>query len=156
MESDNDAKDTSPDEGPDQGVGRAQTQTQGVQLMSLMMKYFKTAGFLLSVWTLGYFRFSSSWILLALFFYIGNEEFRKGKDAKRSFSRDAAVRTEQRAILARVDELPAWVSSETSLLRSCYYYRKLSYESSLPFLTLKASDPRATVRHNILQSVLLK
>lgn len=115
MESGKDASGNSQDQDPGQSVRPAQTETQGVQLMSLLMKYFKTAGFLLSVWTLGYFRFSSSWILFALFFYIGNEEWRKGKDSKRAFARDAALGNEQRAILARVDELPAWVSSTTSL-----------------------------------------
>ncbi|KAK2179487.1 hypothetical protein NP493_487g01004 [Ridgeia piscesae] len=153
MESDNDANDTSPNQGPDQNVSGAQTETQGVQLMSLMMKYFKTAGFLLSVWTLGYFRFSSSWILLALFFYIGNEEFRKGKDAKRSFSRDAASRTEQRAILARVDELPAWVYFPdveraewlNKMLRQMWpfigeYFRDMLMTSVLP--SVEASLPK--------------
>ena len=115
MESDKDASD-----GKDKDPGQS-VHPQGIQLMSLITKYFKTAGFLMSVWSLGYFRFSSSWILLALFFYISNEEFRKGKDAKRAFARDVATGSEQKAIMARVEELPAWVSSDSNLILELVY-----------------------------------
>ena len=85
-----------------------QRETQGVQLLPLLTKYFKTAGMLLFVWSIGYFRFSSTWILLGMFFYVVNEEFRKVKNAKKTFAQQAVL-NEKQAILARTDELPSWV-----------------------------------------------
>jgi Ca2+-dependent lipid-binding protein len=85
-----------------------QTLSQGIQLLPLLMKYFKTVGLLLGVWVLGYFRFSSTWVMIALLCHMLNEEYRKIKDAKKSFAQHA-VRNEKEAILARCEELPSWV-----------------------------------------------
>ena len=86
-----------------------QTQAQGVQLLPLLMKYFRFAGLLLLVWVVGYFGFSATWVMIGLFFFVANEEYRKRKEAKRAFAQDTQTTTEKTAILARVDELPSWV-----------------------------------------------
>ena len=86
----------------------ARTQ-MGVQLLPLLVRYFKYVGALLAVWILGYFGFSTAWVMIGLFMYMSNEEYRKVKDSKKAFARHAAL-NEKEAILARVEELPAWVS----------------------------------------------
>lgn len=86
-----------------------QTLSQGIQLLPLLIKYFKSVGFLLGVWVLGYFRFSSTWVMIALLCHMLNEEYRKIKDSKKRFTQDA-VKNEKEAILARCEELPSWVS----------------------------------------------
>ena len=95
------------------GGGGKETQKktldQGVQLLPLLIKYFKSVGFLLGVWVLGYFRFSSTWVMVGLLAYMLNEEYRKIKDSKRKFAAEA-VKNEKAAILARCEELPSWVS----------------------------------------------
>ena len=86
------------------------THPQGVQLLPLLKTYFKTAGLLLLVWLVGYFGFSSSWLIIGLFFHVASEEYKKIKHAKRAYAQHA-MHNEKQAILARVDELPSWVST---------------------------------------------
>ena len=80
-----------------------------VSILPLAKKYFKTVGLLVGVWCVGYFRFSATWLLIPPFFYILNDEYRKSKNAQKAFALEAAV-DEKSAVLARIDELPSWVS----------------------------------------------
>lgn len=100
------------------------TQAQGVQLLGLALKSIKVAALLLAVWLIGYLGFSVTWVLIALICYVVGEEYKKTKEAKRAYVKQA-VEDEQGAILARVDELPAWVG----LFR-------LSFHSSILLLVL--------------------
>ena len=84
-------------------------QVRQPQYLAHLIKYFKYAGVLFLVWNVGFWRFSPSWVLLALFFYMLNEEYRKTKEARIAFAKEAMV-DEKKAILARTDELPSWVS----------------------------------------------
>lgn len=84
------------------------TNYAGVQLLPLLIRYFKFVGVLLLIWLLGYFGFSTAWVMIGLFVYMSNNEYKKIKDAKKAFNRHAVL-NEKEAILARVDELPAWV-----------------------------------------------
>ena len=84
-------------------------QPQGIQLVSLLKNFFKKMGVMISAWAFGYMNMSSAWIMIGVFAYLANEEYKKVKDAKRSFARDAAV-NERKAITARVEELPSWVN----------------------------------------------
>ena len=104
------------------------SETQGVQLLPLVTKYFKSAGLLLLVWSLGYFRFSSTWVLIGMFFYVANEEYRKVKNAKKAFAQQA-VRNEKQAILARTDELPSWVSDCCITIKNKYILLKMEIRS---------------------------
>ena len=89
-------------------------QTQGLQLLPLLTRHYKTALLLLLVWFMGYFGFSTTWVLIGFFFHVINKEYQKVKKAKRAFA-EAAVIDEKAAILARVEELPAWVSDRNIL-----------------------------------------
>ena len=93
------------------GEEKKKTLDQGVQLLPLLIKYFKSVGFLLGVWVLGYFRFSSTWVMVGLLCHMLNEEYRKIKDSKKKFAQHA-VKNEKEAILARCEELPSWVSTQ--------------------------------------------
>ena len=95
----------------------------GQGLMAVVTDYFKKAGVVVGVWGWGYFRMSSAWLLLGLFFYCGNERYRAVKEKKRSFLTKAAREDEKKAILSSIDELPSWVSSSSS----SYYTTIVSY-----------------------------
>ena len=86
----------------------AKLSPQGMQLIPLLTKFFKSMGGFLAVWSAGYFGFSTAWVMIGVFVYMANDEYKKVKDAKREYARDAAV-NEKQAILARVEELPSWV-----------------------------------------------
>lgn len=98
------------DESTAQNNSESQTPRvqQGIQLLPLLIKYFKFCGVLVAIWLLGYFGFSTAWIMIGLFMYMSNEEYKKVKEAKKGFTRQAVL-NEKSAILARVEELPAWV-----------------------------------------------
>ena len=78
-------------------------------LLSLLVTYFKLVGLLLGVWFLGYFNFSASWVFIGLFVYIFNLRYRAKKEIQINIAQEMA-RNEKQAILARVEDLPSWVS----------------------------------------------
>ena len=96
-----------------------------LQLLPFLFSFFKGCGLILIVWLLGYFGFSALWGMVILFLYLGNVEYKKIKEAKKGFARQAAI-DEKNAILARTDELPSWVSGfccefivDFQVLKSC-------------------------------------
>ncbi len=102
----------------DEKKARVQRSDQ-VEFLQYVIKYFKYAGLLCLVWVTGYTKFSVSWVLIALFAYMLNEEYRKIKTSKIAFAKEAVL-NEKDAILARVDELPSWVSVVKSPAKCLY------------------------------------
>lgn len=83
-------------------------QATGVQLLPLLKKFFKCSAASVVIWFAGYFRFSTAWILIALFVYLLNNEYQKQRQATRDFLKGAG-KDEKLAILAGMDQLPSWV-----------------------------------------------
>lgn len=81
-------------------------------LMKSVQRYFKLAGIASVVWLMGYFKFSVSWLWLLLVVYIWKEKHMKNRLKKITISQDIA-RNEKEVILARVDDLPSWVSKSS-------------------------------------------
>ena len=86
------------------------TRTQGVHLLPLLLSAVQVGGALFVVWLVGYWGFSLTWVLVGLLVYVGRDEYAKSKKGTKEFAQQANV-DERQAILARVDELPSWVSS---------------------------------------------
>lgn len=63
------------------------------------------------VYLFGYFNISPAWLLGPLVLSVLREEWKKEKQLKRNIAKAAALSNEKDVILARVDDLPAWVSS---------------------------------------------
>ena len=78
---------------------------QGVQLKHLLIKSAASAGMLLGVWLVGYFRFNVTWVIIPSFVYVGVVEYRKSRKLA------AGVQSEEQSLLGRVEELPSWVST---------------------------------------------
>ncbi|CAF1149216.1 unnamed protein product [Adineta steineri] len=77
-------------------------------LITMMKKYLEVVGLVFFVWLLGYFHFSVSWILLAVFIYL----FRQRQRAQfklRHHMLSEINKNEEQYIKARLDELPSWV-----------------------------------------------
>ncbi|CAD5122689.1 DgyrCDS11099 [Dimorphilus gyrociliatus] len=66
------------------------------------------SGVLLGTWFAGYMQFSTSWILLGLFFYMAHQEYTRKNEIRLEYAKQA-VRDERAAITNRLDELPSWV-----------------------------------------------
>lgn len=79
------------------------------QLLPIIIRYFKLAGLALSVYIFGYTQFSPSWILLGLVVYVWKEKHTQRKHLRIKIQQQLA-KDEESTILARVEDLPSWVS----------------------------------------------
>ncbi|XP_076437301.1 extended synaptotagmin-2-like isoform X2 [Babylonia areolata] len=77
-------------------------------LLNSVQSYFKKAAVVLAVWATGYFKFSPSWLLLGLVVYVWKEKKQAAKKNSIAIAQEIA-RDEKGVILARVEDLPAWV-----------------------------------------------
>eukprot|EP00105_Crassostrea_gigas_P027085 XP_011448299.1 PREDICTED: extended synaptotagmin-2 isoform X2 [Crassostrea gigas] len=84
------------------------SQIEEAQLANVVLRYFKLAGVAVGVWLSGYLNFSPSWILFGLILYVWKERQGQRKKLQIEIRQDTA-RDEQKAILARVEDLPSWV-----------------------------------------------
>ena len=98
---------------------------QGVRLKYLLIKSAASAGVLLGVWLVGYFRFNVTWVIIPSFVYIGVMEYRKSRKLA------AGGQDDEQSLLGRVEELPSWVSNI-----GVYIYT-LWTSLVAPFLTLQ-------------------
>lgn len=99
-------------------------------LLKLVQYYFKVAGGVLFVWLFGYFEFSPSWLLIALVIFVWRVKYSKVKENQIATAQHLA-RDEQGAILARMDDLPSWVSGITPSLGVVPMFRVLEDASML-------------------------
>jgi len=79
-------------------------RAQGVRLKYLLMKSAVSAGLLVGVWLVGYYRFSVSWVIVPSLVCVGVVEYRKSRKLA------AGARDSEQSLLGGVDELPTWVS----------------------------------------------
>lgn len=84
------------------------SQIEEAQLANVVLRYFKLAGVAVGVWLSGYLNFSPSWLLFGLVLYVWKERQGQRKKLQIEIRQDTA-RDEQKAILARVEDLPSWV-----------------------------------------------
>ena len=77
----------------------------------------------LAVWTFGYFNYSASWLLLGLVLYVWKERHQAQKKNQIAIAQEIA-RDEKGVILARVEDLPSWVSifDNVDLIHEIYTY----------------------------------
>jgi len=77
---------------------------QGVRLKYLLMRSAASAGMILGVWLVGYFRYNVTWVLVPSIVYVGVVEYRKWRKSATGAHED------EQSLLGRVEELPSWVS----------------------------------------------
>ena len=94
------------------------TREQGTRLIPIIRKTVRIAVPILVVWTAGWWQFNVSWVVVGSLVYAAGWEYRRIKRIKKALSIENLTEEEQEAMLARVDELPAWVHLLFSLLES--------------------------------------
>ena len=97
-----------------------------LRLLPLLMKFFKLSGIGLAVWLVGYTKFSFLWIVIALFLYVSNLEYKKLKANRRLYTQQA-TRNEQEAISARLSDLPSWVKLVADFYVKFYIFNCLIF-----------------------------
>ena len=88
---------------------KRKAQKDETLLLNVIKSYFKYASAAIAVWGFGYTGFSPAWILLGLVIVVWKEKHNKEQRRRIEISQQAA-KNEQEAILARVEDLPSWVS----------------------------------------------
>ncbi|CAH1401611.1 unnamed protein product [Nezara viridula] len=102
-----------PDKKPIDQVGENQVVSKPTGAQTSILHLVYTFGKHLSkvaiVYLFGYFNISPAWLLGPLVLSVLREEWKKEKQLKRNIAKAAALSNEKDVILARVDDLPAWV-----------------------------------------------
>ncbi|CAA9994870.1 unnamed protein product, partial [Nesidiocoris tenuis] len=84
----------------------------GSSIVHLLYNFSKQAGKLAIVYLFGYFNISPAWLLAPVVLSVLREEWGKEKELKRNIAKAAALSNEKEVILARVDDLPAWILNQ--------------------------------------------
>ncbi|XP_014274129.1 extended synaptotagmin-2-B isoform X2 [Halyomorpha halys] len=96
------------DEGGENQIVAKPTGAQ-TSILHLMYTFGKHLSKVAIVYLFGYFNISPAWLLGPLVLSVLREEWKKEKELKRNIAKAAALSNEKDVILARVDDLPAWV-----------------------------------------------
>ncbi|XP_055708386.1 extended synaptotagmin-2 isoform X2 [Phlebotomus papatasi] len=97
------SKEKSPDE-PDSSVAK----TEG-SLFSVIYTVAKKVAVVGAIYFVGYMGWSVAWLIAPVILSVARTEMRKKTDLRRNIAKASAIATEREMILARIDELPAWV-----------------------------------------------
>ena len=84
----------------------------------MLYSFAKKIGAVAFIYFLGYFEFSVAWLIGPVILSVIRDEWKKEHELRRNVAKAAALCNEKEVILARVDDLPSWVS--TSLSYSYY------------------------------------
>lgn len=81
----------------------------GTNILQIVKTVSKQVGTVAVIYLLGYFNISPAWMIAPMILFVIRGEWKKEKELKRNVAKASALRSEKEVILARVDELPAWV-----------------------------------------------
>ena len=117
---------------------KKKTAGDDTQLVPLILKFFKVSGVAFSVWLLGYTQFSPSWLLIGAALYMWRDKHVSRKHLQMRIQQQLA-RDEEATIMARVEDLPSWVSNlhliETLELsiHACQYTSRIIFQTVAKF-----------------------
>lgn len=63
-----------------------------------------------TIYAVGYMGWSVAWLIAPVILSVARDRYRKTTEHKRNIAKASAMASEKEVILARIDELPAWVS----------------------------------------------
>lgn len=77
-------------------------------MIVFLIRFFRLSAVVFLAWLIGYFNFSYSWVLVCIFLYLLRERNSSARKTKAEVIKALGI-NERDAILARLDEVPAWV-----------------------------------------------
>ncbi|XP_055377645.1 extended synaptotagmin-2 isoform X2 [Condylostylus longicornis] len=78
-------------------------------IFSLIYTVVKKVAIVGTVYLLGYMGWSVAWLVAPVALSVARDQWKKSADEKRTIAKASALTNEKEVILARIDELPAWV-----------------------------------------------
>ncbi|XP_017465615.1 PREDICTED: extended synaptotagmin-2-B [Rhagoletis zephyria] len=92
---------------PENAVVSTSSSSDGI--FSLIYTVFKKVAVVGSIYLVGYMGWSVAWLIAPVILSVTRDQFRKTTEYKRNIAKASAMASEKDVILARIDELPAWV-----------------------------------------------
>lgn len=85
------------------------TSDEGI--FAIMYNTCKKAAIVGSIYLVGYMGWSVAWLIAPLLISVARNHYAKSTAHKRNIAKASAVASEKEVILARIDDLPAWVNA---------------------------------------------
>ncbi|XP_059218409.1 extended synaptotagmin-2 isoform X3 [Stomoxys calcitrans] len=93
--------------GADNVVAKPSTAEESI--FAVMYTVAKKVAIVGSIYMVGYMGWSVAWLIAPVILSVACDRFRKTTEHKRDIAKASALASEKEVILARIDELPAWV-----------------------------------------------
>ncbi|XP_044268241.1 extended synaptotagmin-2 isoform X2 [Tribolium madens] len=91
-------------------VSRAmEKRSEGSSILSIICSAVKKASIVGIVYFAGYMQWSVAWFIGPIVLFVIRDQWKKASDRKRNIAKAAALASEKDVVLARLDDLPAWV-----------------------------------------------
>ncbi|CAK1548474.1 unnamed protein product [Leptosia nina] len=78
-------------------------------VLSMIYRFFKKVSIVGAVYLVGYMQWSVAWLIGPVILSVMRDQWRKENEYRRNIAKIAAVSSEKDVVLARLDDLPAWV-----------------------------------------------
>ncbi|CAB3248355.1 unnamed protein product [Arctia plantaginis] len=78
-------------------------------VLSMMYKFFKKVSVVGAVYLVGYLQWSVAWLIGPVILSVLRDQWRKESEYRRNLAKATAQSSEKDVVLARLDDLPAWV-----------------------------------------------
>ncbi|KAM3966830.1 LOW QUALITY PROTEIN: extended synaptotagmin-like protein 2 [Aphomia sociella] len=85
------------------------TSDDSVSILSVIYKFFKKVSIVGAVYLVGYMQWSVAWLIGPVILSVVRDQWRKESEYRRNLAKAAALSSEKDVVLARLDDLPAWV-----------------------------------------------
>lgn len=105
-------------------------------IFAIMYSTCKKAAIVGSIYLVGYMGWSVAWLIAPLIISVARNHYAKSTAHKRNIAKASAIASEKEVILARIDDLPAWVSIDFILLINAALIKEFIYNFRSIFLML--------------------
>lgn len=85
--------------------------TSDDSVFSLIYSIVKKVSIVGAIYLVGYMNWSVAWLITPVVLAVTREHWRKSSDLRREIAKASATANEKDVILARINDLPAWVSN---------------------------------------------
>ncbi|XP_026726125.1 extended synaptotagmin-2-A isoform X3 [Trichoplusia ni] len=80
-----------------------------VSVLAMMYRFFKKVSVVGAVYLVGYMQWSVAWLIGPVILSVLRDQWRKESEYRRNLAKAAAQSSEKDVVLAKLDDLPAWV-----------------------------------------------
>ncbi|XP_015835626.1 extended synaptotagmin-like protein 2a isoform X1 [Tribolium castaneum] len=91
------------------GSQAMEKRSEGSSILSVIFSAVKKASIVGIVYFAGYMQWSVAWFIGPIVLFVIRDQWKKASDRKRNIAKAAALASEKDVVLARLDDLPAWV-----------------------------------------------